>query len=149
MRCSVFLAPPWVSNGHYFYIVTFDLYCHAIPCLTLYSTFNNCRKELLHCNMDCIWPLNLELVTSRAEGSAPPVSRGIQDHGSIRIGYWLACQHTCPISPARKRSHHWRSERKPTFKCMWWCNSLVFVDSSIILLRKELPGVTTRQACTL
>ena len=30
---------------------------------------------------------------------------------------------------------------------MWWCNSLVFVDSSIILLRKDLPGGTTRQAC--
>ena len=58
-------------------------------------------------------------------------------HASIRV----------PFHSARKRSHHWRSERKPTFKRIWWCNSLTFVDSSIILLRKDLPGGTTRQAC--
>ncbi len=40
-----------------------------------------------------------------------------------------------------------RSERKPAFKWTLWCVNRTDFDSSIILLKKDRPGLTTQQAC--
>ena len=47
----------------------------------------------------------------------------------------------------RKHRHHRRSDRKPAFKRILWCNSLTHLESSIMCRRNNLPGRITQQAC--
>ncbi len=51
-----------------------------------------------------------------------------------------------PFYTGKIQAHHFKSEGKPAFRRTLWCSSRTDLHSSIILLKKEWPGLTTQQA---